>query len=79
MGLSGKPVVWDLDQLCYKELPVTATFATVPSSWTRALGLMAESKVQTRLLVTEMFPLTGWPEALAAFEQRRGMKLAFQP
>lgn len=79
VGLFGKPVTWDLEQVCYKQLSVTGTLATVPSSWHHALRLMAQGKVRTGPLATNLFPLDGWPDALAAFEGRKGVKLLFQP
>ena len=36
VGLFGRPVVWDLEQVCVKELQVQGTFATVSSSWRKA-------------------------------------------
>ncbi len=59
IGLCGKPITWDLDQLAYRQLRVTGSFAHVPSSWFHALQLMAQGKVQTRPLVTDLFPLGG--------------------
>ena len=32
VGLFGKPVLWDLEQVCYKELRVSGSNATVPSA-----------------------------------------------
>jgi L-iditol 2-dehydrogenase len=58
IGLFGKPVAWDLDQVCYKELAVTGSNASVPSAWTRALKLLADGLVKTEPLVSGVFPLT---------------------
>ena len=41
IGLFGKPVAWDLDQVCMKELRVTGSNASVPSAWRTALRLLA--------------------------------------
>lgn len=78
VGLFGKPVAWDLDQLCYRELTASGSFATVPSSWTRALRLMAEGSVQTKPLVSEQLSLTEWSRALDLFESKSGLKLLFR-
>jgi L-iditol 2-dehydrogenase len=48
IGLFGAPIAWDLDQLCYRELTVTGSFASIPSSWSKALRLMGEGKVQAK-------------------------------
>ena len=40
-GSLAKPVAWDLDQVCMKELRVTGSNASVPSAWRTALRLLA--------------------------------------
>src|SRR5690348_12402360 len=48
VGLFGKPVHWDLDLVCFKELQVSGSFAHLPSAWRKALTLLASGQVQTR-------------------------------
>jgi L-iditol 2-dehydrogenase len=79
IGLFGKPVAWDLDQVCYKELTVTGSNASVPSAWHRALQLMATGTVQTEPLISSVFPVTEWRTAFDTFEQGSGLKTLLQP
>jgi L-iditol 2-dehydrogenase len=79
IGLFGKPVAWDLDQVCFKELRVTGSFATVPSSWHRALSLMASGAVNTERLVSRVFPLEKWRDAFDLFESKAVLKTALSP
>ena len=79
IGLFGKPVAWDLDQVCYKELAVTGSNASVPSAWTRALKLLADGLVKTEPLVSGVFPLTAWRDAFDAFEKKSGLKSVLKP
>lgn len=79
IGLFGKPVAWDLDQVCYKELTVTGSNASVPSSWQRALRLMAAGTVRTAPLITHRYPVTAWREAFDVFEAKAGVKTLFLP
>ncbi|HZS88384.1 MAG TPA: zinc-binding dehydrogenase [Chloroflexota bacterium] len=79
IGLFGKPISWDLEQVCYKELTVTGSNASVPSAWKRALALLADGRVRTEPLVTSVRPLTEWREAFEAFERRDGLKTVLQP
>jgi L-iditol 2-dehydrogenase len=79
IGLFGKPVAWDLDSVCYKELSVTGTNASVPSAWMRALRLLAEGAVQTEPLVSGIYPITEWRTAFDLFVQRSGLKTLLQP
>ncbi len=79
IGLFGKPVAWDLDQICYKELVVTGSNASVPSAWIKALRLMATGEVQTKPLITHIFDVTEWEKAFATFEDRSGVKTLLRP
>lgn len=79
IGLFGQPVAWDLDQVCYKELLVTGSNASVPSSWTRALQLMEAGLVDTASLITDIFPVTDWQQAFDAFDGKQGLKTILQP
>ncbi|HLJ67828.1 MAG TPA: zinc-binding dehydrogenase [Chloroflexota bacterium] len=79
IGLFGKPVTWDLDQICYKELSVTGSNASVPSAWERALRLLGSGVVRTEPLVTDVLPVTEWREAFDRFERRSGLKTLLQP
>jgi L-iditol 2-dehydrogenase len=79
IGLFGKPVAWDLDQVCMKELRVTGSNASVPSAWLTALRLLADGSVQTAPLISDVYPLAGWEDAFVRFEQRDGVKLLLDP
>jgi L-iditol 2-dehydrogenase len=79
IGLFGKPIAWDLEQVCYKELSVTGSNASVPPAWSRALRLIGEGKVQTKPLITHIFDVTAWQEAFATFETRGGIKALLRP
>jgi L-iditol 2-dehydrogenase len=79
IGLFGKAVAWDLDQVCMKELRVTGSNASVPSAWRTALRLLADGKVRTAPLISDVYPLTDWEGAFARFEQRDGVKLLLDP
>lgn len=79
IGLFGKPISWDLEQICLKELSVTGSFASLPSAWTRALQLLAQGRVKTEPLVSGVMPITAWREAFDLFEQRTGLKTVLEP
>lgn len=79
IGLFGKPVAWDLDQLVYKELTATGSNASTPPSWLRAIELMRTDKVRTAPLITHYFPVTEWEKGFATFEDRTGIKTIFTP
>jgi L-iditol 2-dehydrogenase len=79
IGLFGKPVAWNLDQVCLKELRVTGNNASVPSAWRTALRLLADGSVRTAPLISGVYPLADWEDAFQRFEQRDGVKLLLDP
>ena len=79
IGLFGKPVAWDLDQVCYKELIVTGSNASVPWAWDKALKLMADGHVKTTPLITDRYPITEWERAFESFNAKQGGKTLFKP
>jgi L-iditol 2-dehydrogenase len=79
IGLFGKPVAWDLDQVCYKELTVSGSNASVPSAWRRALDLLATGRVQVEPLISGVYPLDAWREAFTIVEQRTALKTLLSP
>ena len=79
IGLFGKPVSWDLDQLCYKELIATGSNASTPESWLRAIRLLDQGIVKTEPLITHTFPLRNWENAFETFRQKSGIKTLLQP
>lgn len=79
VGLFGKPIEWDLDQVCYRELTVTGSNASVPSAWDKALKLLETGAVKTHPLITDVYDVTQWEQAFAAFESRQGVKTLLRP
>ncbi len=79
IGLFGRSVSWNLDQLCYKELVATGSNASTPASWSRAIELMARGVVRTEPLITHKFDVTKWERAFDNFEQKNGVKMLLQP
>ena len=79
VGLFGKPVSWDLDQLCYKELVATGSNASTPESWLRAVRLLGQGIVKTEPLITHTFSLSDWESAFETFRQKSGIKTLLRP
>ncbi|MBE7555525.1 MAG: zinc-binding dehydrogenase [Anaerolineales bacterium] len=79
VGLFGKPIAWDLEQVCYKELKVSGSNATVPSAWRKAVALLATGQVQVGPLISNVMPISEWQHAFNLFEQRQGHKIILTP
>lgn len=79
VGLYGKPINLDFDQVCYKELQVSGSFATTPSSWYRALSLIENGVIDLSVIVGRTYPLTQWQDAFAAVIDRTPGKVLLVP
>ena len=79
MGLFGKPIELDFEQIAYKELFVTGFFTQQWTSWERALKLLELGKVQTKPLITEELPLTDWKKGFEEKEKAIAIKTLLYP
>lgn len=77
MGLRGAEVTIPYDLICFKELIVTAGFASNPRSWRRAVALLGEVRLEP--LVTEVVPLRDWRRAFEASRAAAGIKYVLDP
>lgn len=79
IGLFGGSISWDLNQVCYKELIVTGSNASVPSAWDKALKLLETGVVKTEPLITHTFDITDWEAAFNVFDAKSGVKTILKP
>jgi L-iditol 2-dehydrogenase len=79
MGLYGKPITFNQDAVCYKELVVTGTNASVTPAWAKALKLLTERKVDARRLISHRFPIAEWDKALDVVRKKEGVKVVLKP
>jgi L-iditol 2-dehydrogenase len=79
MGLYGKPITFNQDAVCYKELVVTGTNASVTPAWPKALKLLTERKVDARRLISHRFPIAEWDKALDVVRKKEGVKVVLKP
>ena len=79
MGLYGKPITFNQDAVCYKELVVTGTNASVTPGWSKALKLLAQKSVDGLGLITHRFPISDWDKALEIVKNKEGVKVILKP
>lgn len=79
VGLYGKPITFPMDEACLKELTITGSNATVPSSWAWALRLLGSGAVDTEAIVSDVLPLTDWESAFARLRRKDAVKILLQP
>jgi len=79
MGLAGKDVTVPFDLICFKELSVTAGFASTPVSWRRALALLDRGAIDLAGLVTEVVALRDFRRAFDDSRAGAGVKYVLDP
>lgn len=79
IGLFGKPFEINFEAIAYKELKVGGSFSQHWTAWETSLKLLERGIVKTRCLVTDIYPISDWPEAFDKFEKQQGLKIVLQP
>ena len=62
-----------------RELTITGSYGSTPASWYRAIAMLAADLVQLEPLVTSVFALDAWTEAVARSQAQEGIKTIFDP
>jgi L-iditol 2-dehydrogenase len=79
IGLFGKSLQVDFEKICFRELKVTGSLGSTWTAWQKALKLMSAGKVNTKILVSDVLPITDWKIAFDKFERKEGLKLVLTP
>lgn len=79
MGLFGKPIQLDFDQVVVKEVRVQGVFSSNWRSWDRALRLVSQGRVRLKPLISHSFPLSEWRQAFDLLWRREGLKVLLFP
>ncbi|MBN2230219.1 MAG: zinc-binding dehydrogenase [Candidatus Thorarchaeota archaeon] len=77
LGIRGRPLDIDLDAMAIKELTMSGTWGTLPSSWVTTLRLMASKKIDVAPLITHRISLDRWEEGFELMEQQKAIKVLF--
>ncbi len=78
IGIFGKPITFDLDQVLYREIRVQGSFSQNYIGWEKALALCAAGSIKVEPLISHVFPLTAWREAFDLFENGKAVKVVFE-
>jgi L-iditol 2-dehydrogenase len=79
IGLPGKPILFDLEAINYREIKFSGSLGSRRESWHKALLLQKSGRVKLEPLVTHKFRLTEWEEAFRVFENIEGCKVFLVP
>ena len=79
VGLFGKRINFDHDLALMKEINMTNSYASEPTSWVRALQLLESGQVNVRPLVSTKLPLEEWKKAFDIVMNKEGFKVLLDP
>lgn len=79
VGLYGKPIPVDMDLFLTKEIQITNSFASEPTSWETALRLIKNRQVYLTPLVSAKVPLTNWQEGFEMVLNKECYKVLLIP
>jgi L-iditol 2-dehydrogenase len=79
VGLTGRRVELPYDEICLKEITLKGSFTHNHRTWTRAVALLAESRVELGPLISGEFPIAEWQKAFELCEKGAGLKYLLYP
>ncbi len=79
MGIFNSDISIDFHNIKKKELTVEGSHAQIPTSWEKAIKLIQLGKINVDAVVSHVFPLSKWEEALQTVSDRSGLKVLFDP
>ena len=77
LGIRGRPLDIDLDTMAVKELTMSGTWGTLPSSWVTTLRLMGSKKIDVAPLITNRISLSEWEKGFDLMESQKAIKVLF--
>ena len=77
VGVRGRATEIDLDIMIEKELTMTGTWGTLPSSWVTTLRLMRSRKIDVNQLITHRIKLDDWETGFELMETQKAIKVLF--
>lgn len=79
VGLYGKKIEFDHDLALMKEINITNSYASEPTSWARALQLLEAGQVNVRPLISNKLPLVEWKKGFDIVMNKEGFKVLLDP
>ncbi len=77
VGTRGRSAEVNLDHVVEKELTMTGTWGTIPSSWVTTLRLMETGKIDVLPLITHRLSLEEWERGFELMETQQAIKVLF--
>jgi L-iditol 2-dehydrogenase len=73
------PVQFDVATFLMRQIKMSAAVSHDSASWDIAAALINRGQVQLDILVSDIFPLDRWQEALARSDAHEGLKVLLKP
>lgn len=77
LGTQGTNTDLYLDHIVEKELSMTGSWGTLPSTWVLTLRLMASGQVDVKPLITHRLSLDEWEKGFDLMEKQQAIKVLF--
>ena len=79
VGLGGKPITFDIESVCFREIQFSGSLGSRFASWNKAIELVGAGKVNLLPLASHTMPITQWQEAFELFEKKLCNKVILTP
>jgi L-iditol 2-dehydrogenase len=79
VGLGGKPIMFDIESVCFREIQLSGSLGSRFASWDKAIKLAASGKVNLLPLASHTMPITEWQGAFELFEKKLCNKVILTP
>jgi len=79
VGLMGRRIECDYEQVAMHELLVVGTYGSSLMSWPRALALLAQGSVRAGPMISDVLPMTAWEEGFRKTAAQESIKVLLTP
>ncbi len=79
VGICGREIVMDLDQVFYKQLKVAGSVGYTAATWQRVIRILEQGKINLADMITHRLPLAEWQTAFDLCENKQGLKALLKP
>ena len=79
MGVFNHPIEIDFHNIKKKELTVYGSHAQIPTSWEKALKLIARGKINVDPIISHVLPMSQYKEAFELVDNKQGLKVLLDP
>ena len=79
VGIFGRKIFLDFDQVFYKQLRVVGSVGYTTSTWDRLLKILEQKVVSLDDLITHRMPLERWQDAFKLCERKQAIKVLLSP